>query len=198
MKGTSSNYGAICRLQAKPPTAQHILPGRKASLGVVHSASHRALQETLQPVSALEHEKRKERAQEWSVLQIVRTDEPDSPASTILRRGPQQEGVGAESVSSSSENDDSIMQTATSSSSPGQKLLAGARSLFVPDGWPASTTPDYMPYQLWALPTHGGLRYGKDANGSGGPLQQAGSGLSAVSDHRTKAWCCTWHSLYKR
>lgn len=28
------------------------------------------------------------------------------------------------------------------------------KSLYLPDGYPKSVTPDYLPYQLWALPTH--------------------------------------------
>ncbi|KAJ9526665.1 hypothetical protein QJQ45_017575 [Haematococcus lacustris] len=32
--------------------------------------------------------------------------------------------------------------------------LQSIQSLFLPDGYPSSVTPDYLPYQLWAAPTH--------------------------------------------
>lgn len=28
------------------------------------------------------------------------------------------------------------------------------KTLFLPEGYPASVSPDYLQYQLWALPTH--------------------------------------------
>lgn len=34
------------------------------------------------------------------------------------------------------------------------QLVTFLKSLFLPDGYPATTTPDYLPYQLWATPTH--------------------------------------------
>jgi hypothetical protein len=175
MRSAASSHGVVARRSAKPP----ILPG------VVHSASRRAVQQTLQPPPALETEKREDRAGEWQVLQIVRTDEPESPALTVVRRGPQQDAAAAASVSSSSENDDSTMAPQqTAAANPGQKLLAGARSLFVPDGWPASTTPDYMPYQLWALPTHGGC--GSGPHQGGRPLVTTREAVTSSS----KTYCC--------
>ena len=32
--------------------------------------------------------------------------------------------------------------------------LALLRSFFLPAGYPATVTPDYLPYQLWTAPTH--------------------------------------------
>jgi hypothetical protein len=33
-------------------------------------------------------------------------------------------------------------------------LLAPLETLFLPQGWPHSVTPDYLPYQLWTFPSH--------------------------------------------
>jgi hypothetical protein len=33
-------------------------------------------------------------------------------------------------------------------------LSTRLRALFLPEGFPASVTPDYLPYQLWSIPTH--------------------------------------------
>lgn len=33
-------------------------------------------------------------------------------------------------------------------------LPTSIRDLFLPPGYPASVTPDYLPYQLWSVPTH--------------------------------------------
>ena len=40
--------------------------------------------------------------------------------------------------------------TASQAASTAQRAAA----IFLPRGYPASTTPDYLPYQLWALPVH--------------------------------------------
>ena len=49
-------------------------------------------------------------------------------------------------------------QTAVSSSSstppPQEQLIQFLEALFMPPGYPASTTPDYLSYQLWSMPTH--------------------------------------------
>ena len=33
-------------------------------------------------------------------------------------------------------------------------VVSRVRSLFLPEGFPSSVTPDYLPYQLWSMPTH--------------------------------------------
>ena len=33
-------------------------------------------------------------------------------------------------------------------------MSAKIKSLFLPEGFPSSVTPDYLPYQLWSMPTH--------------------------------------------
>ncbi|KXZ56959.1 hypothetical protein GPECTOR_1g865 [Gonium pectorale] len=37
---------------------------------------------------------------------------------------------------------------------PLASLPSAARELFLPPGFPESVTPDYLPYQLWSVPTH--------------------------------------------
>lgn len=37
---------------------------------------------------------------------------------------------------------------------PAQSIVASVRTIFLPAGFPDSVTPDYLPYQLWTLPTH--------------------------------------------
>ncbi|EFJ42799.1 hypothetical protein VOLCADRAFT_119273 [Volvox carteri f. nagariensis] len=40
------------------------------------------------------------------------------------------------------------------SPSPLSSIPDSIRDLFLPPGFPDSVTPDYLPYQLWSLPTH--------------------------------------------
>ena len=35
-----------------------------------------------------------------------------------------------------------------------QRMSTKVKSLFLPEGYPDSVTPDYLPYQLWSMPTH--------------------------------------------
>lgn len=35
-----------------------------------------------------------------------------------------------------------------------ESLLSFLRTLFLPQGWPDSVTPDYLTYQLWTFPSH--------------------------------------------
>lgn len=35
-----------------------------------------------------------------------------------------------------------------------QGLLEALQALYLPAGYPASVTPDYLPYQLWTVPAH--------------------------------------------
>jgi hypothetical protein len=48
------------------------------------------------------------------------------------------------------------------------QALASLQGLFLPEGYPASTTRDYLPYMLWTFPTHGMSNSAAGGKGPGG------------------------------
>ena len=85
------------------------------------------------------------------------------PGDTHLEGGP-----GAHQMGSDGERDHSSGGYASSVppsplvTLPGRlirRLTSRLRVLFLPEGFPTSVTPDYLPYQIWSIPTHITVRH---------------------------------------
>jgi hypothetical protein len=77
-------------------------------------------------------------------------------------------------------------------------LLDALRNLYLPAGYPASTTPDYLRYQLWTLPAHVtgwisiGLTTSSLLKAVGFSAGRGGGRRGRGTDRAARAWRVSW------